>query len=232
MTTAITNAINTAFGAAVASASGARILLTDPASPATDVGVNTTAAPGFQGTTGFTVTGGGLANNANTRVRYEESETVTTVGNRMVTVIDATTKRMVYMDRFNQIDYRLQVSRLKALAERYQPDAIIAEANSMGGPLVETLQWEDLPVQPFTTTNATKAAIIDGLALAFERGELTILNDATLINELQAYESERLPSGLIRYSAPEGMHDDCVMSLALAWAAVADSGPLLLWGDR
>ena len=145
----------------------------------------------------------------------------------VVTVIDATTKRMVYMDRFNQIDYRLQVSRLKALAERYQPDAIIAEANSMGGPLVETLQWEDLPVQPFTTTNATKAAIIDGLALAFERGELTILNDATLINELQAYESERLPSGLIRYSAPEGMHDDCVMSLALAWYGCSTTGPLI-----
>jgi len=34
----------------------------------------------------------------------------------------------------------------------------------------------------------------------------------------------------VRYAAPEGMHDDCVMSLAFAWYAVADSGPLLLWG--
>ncbi len=31
---------------------------------------------------------------------------------------------------------------------------------------------------------------------------------------------ERLPSGLLRYGAPEGMHDDMVMSLALAWQAV------------
>lgn len=145
----------------------------------------------------------------------------------VVSVIDATTKRMVFMDRFNQIDYRIQVSRLKALAERYKPDAIVAESNSMGGPLVETLQWEDLPVQPFVTTNATKAAIIDGLALAFERGELAILNDATLIAELRAYESERLPSGLIRYSAPEGLHDDCVMSLALAWYGCSTTGPLI-----
>jgi len=55
------------------------------------------------------------------------------------------------------------------------------------------------------------------LAHLVERGEIEILNDPILISELQAYEMERLPSGLLRYSAPSGMHDDCVMSLALAW---------------
>ena len=39
---------------------------------------------------------------------------------------------------------------------------------------------------------------------------------------------ERLPSGMLRYSAPEGMHDDTVMSLALAWHGIYDSVPLLL----
>ena len=38
-----------------------------------------------------------------------------------------------------------------------------------------------------------------------------------LLGELLAFQAERLPSGLMRYSAPEGMHDDCVISLALAW---------------
>lgn len=145
----------------------------------------------------------------------------------VISVIDATDKRMVYLDRFNQIDYRIQVSRLKALVDRYKPDAIVAESNSMGGPLVEQLQWEDMPVQPFQTTNSSKAAAIDGLALAFERGDLRILNDVTLVNELQAYESDRLPSGLIRYGAPEGMHDDTVMSLALAWYGCSTTVPLM-----
>jgi hypothetical protein len=134
----------------------------------------------------------------------------------------------VYVDRFNQIDYALQTQRLKVLRDRYQPGVIIAESNAMGEPLVEQLWRDGLPVQPFTTTNATKAQIIDGLSMAFERGEITILNDDILINELQAYEMTRLPSGLFRYSAPEGMHDDCVMSLALAWAGVQDSGEILL----
>jgi len=61
---------------------------------------------------------------------------------------------------------------------------------------------------------------------------LAILDDPVLVGELQAYDMQRLPSGMVRYGAPEGMHDDTVMSLALAWSAVADSGPLLLWGDR
>jgi hypothetical protein len=74
-------------------------------------------------------------------------------------------------------------------------------------------------VPPFTTTYATKTAVIDALALAFERGDLAILPDPVLLAELQAYEMERLPSGLLRYSAPEGMHDDTVMALAFAWQA-------------
>ena len=50
-----------------------------------------------------------------------------------------------------------------------------------------------------------------------ERGTITIPNDPALIGELQAFEAKPLPSGLTRYAAPEGLHDDCVMSLALAW---------------
>ena len=143
-------------------------------------------------------------------------------------VVDMTDNALVHLDRFNQIDYTVQVGRLRALAERFRPVSIVAEKNSMGEPLVEQLQREDLPVEPFQTTNATKAAAIDGLSLAFERGDISILNDMVLINELQSYEMERLPSGMLRYSAPEGLHDDTVMALALAWTGVTTT-PWLLW---
>ena len=63
-----------------------------------------------------------------------------------------------------------------------------------------------LPVRDFTTTNATKADIIESLAAAFEQGNIRILDDPTLIAELQAYEVDRLPSGMVRYSAPDGFH--------------------------
>jgi hypothetical protein len=66
-------------------------------------------------------------------------------------------------------------------------------------------------------TNKTKVQLIDSLALAFEKSEIRILPDPTLIGELQAYKVERLPSGTLRYNAPDGFHDDCVIALALAW---------------
>ena len=73
----------------------------------------------------------------------------------------------------------------------------------------------------FKFTNATKGNIVESLALAFEKGTIKIIPDETLIGELQAYEMERLPSGMMRYNAPAGMHDDCVMSLALAWSGAS-----------
>jgi hypothetical protein len=136
-------------------------------------------------------------------------------------VVDTTTRELVHVDRSNRVDYQVQVGRLQALCARFAPDAVYAEQNSMGEPIVEQLQRLHLPVVPFQTTNASKAVIIDGLALAFERGELRILDDETVLGELLAYQAERLPSGLLRYGAPEGLHDDCVMSLALAWSGAA-----------
>jgi len=147
----------------------------------------------------------------------------------VLTIIDLKTKSMAAIDRFTQIDYGIQVGRIKALYDRFRPLSIEAELNSMGEPLVEQLQRDGFPVRGFMTTNATKEAAIRGLEGAFERGEIRILNDPVLIGELQAYEQERLPAGKFRFSAPAGMHDDCVMSLAIAWAAVADSGPVVLW---
>lgn len=135
----------------------------------------------------------------------------------VLTVLDATDRRMVFMDRFNQIDYPLQLERLRILHSHFKATLIIGERNAMGDPLMDQLRREGLPVWAFTTSNATKGAAIEDLALAFERQELQILNDPVLVGELQAYEAERLPSGMLRYGAPGGMHDDCVMSLALAW---------------
>jgi hypothetical protein len=135
----------------------------------------------------------------------------------VLVVIDMTTKEVVHVDRFNQIDYAVQVPRLVALCGRFTPDAVYVEQNSIGVPLIEQLQRAGLPVTPFVTTNASKAMIIDGLALAFERGEIRIPDDPVLVGELLAYDAERLPGGLLRYGAPAGMHDDCVMALALAW---------------
>ena len=57
-----------------------------------------------------------------------------------ISVLDATLGEQVALDRFSDIDYEYQSERLHRWAELYKPVQIVAEANSMGGPLVERLQ--------------------------------------------------------------------------------------------
>ena len=142
----------------------------------------------------------------------------------VIAVFDVSTRELVHLDRFNQIDWSLQRTRLKALYERFQPVAIIAEANSIGQPQIEALQADGLPVLPFTTTNASKAELVDTLALSFERQDIAILDDPTLTSELMAYQAKKLPSGLLQYGAPEGQHDDTVIALGLAVWGASNSG--------
>lgn len=139
-------------------------------------------------------------------------------------VLDARDKAVVALDRFTQIEYSLQLARLRALRTRYPHAALVAEANSIGGPLVEQLRRDGVNVSAFQTTHASKGQIIESLAVAFEQGELRIPATQWLIDELLAFDQERLPSGSMRYGAPRGGHDDGVMALAIAWHGVQLSG--------
>jgi phage FluMu gp28-like protein len=139
-----------------------------------------------------------------------------------------TDMRQVALDRMTDTDYASQRMRLSTLAKKYNSAVIMAEANSIGQPNIEALQNMGLSVQGFTTTNATKAKIIQGLELALERGDIRLLDNEQQTNELMAYESEKLPSGLIRYGAPEGMHDDTVMALAIGLYGISRSNVEIL----
>lgn len=127
--------------------------------------------------------------------------------------------QVVALDRFNQIGWQVQRDRVMATVQRYGVDEIVAEYNSIGGPNIEELQAAGLPVTAFNTSNESKTRVIQQLVGAFERREIRIPNDPVLIGELEAYEAKRLPSGKWQYNAPEGMHDDTVIALALAWEA-------------
>ncbi len=134
----------------------------------------------------------------------------------VIVVFDTLFREMVSMDRFNQIDYNVQSERLVNLYNRFKPYSILAERNSMGEPIIDALRARGLPIQGFQTTAISKAQIITQLMLAFEQNDIKILNNPVLVSELQNYEAVRLPGGSLRYSAPDGQHDDTVMALALA----------------
>lgn len=131
----------------------------------------------------------------------------------------------VALDRFNQIDYYFQRQRIAALCETWKPKRIMVELNSIGAPNFEMLQRDGLPVTGFTTTQTSKAALIEAFSLALETGRVKLLPDEAGRSELQAYERTTTANGLSRYSAPSGMHDDTVIARALMYRCMSETQP-------
>jgi hypothetical protein len=71
---------------------------------------------------------------------------------------------------------------------------------------------------PVKFTAPVKAHLVEKLAFALEKREITFPDIPEVISELRAFSIEKTPAGNIRYTAPEGLHDDIVMSMALAVA--------------
>ena len=91
------------------------------------------------------------------------------------------------------------------------------EVNNQGDVFFEMLRKKvGNLVQPFTTTTKTKPMIIEELAVDFEQGNISLPDTDYLIDELEAFTYIFDPrTRRVKYSAPEGVHDDCVMSLAI-----------------
>lgn len=128
---------------------------------------------------------------------------------------------MVDFDRFNQIDYVFQVERLASMVAKWHGAIVHAETNSMGEAVIEQVERRGIRVVRFTTTAQSKPPLIESLALALERGEYAIQDIPVLVGELQAYTmTMNKITGRASYSAPDGMNDDTVMSLALSWHGI------------
>jgi len=129
------------------------------------------------------------------------------------------TPHLVQFDRFNTLSYALQIDRVEAVAKKYGA-YVLMDATGLGDPIYDTLQARGVPVYPYHMSTARKTTIIQNLAVALETKGITFPANRILEHELNAYMYEITPAGTIRYSAPEGDHDDSVVSLALAvWAA-------------
>ncbi len=145
----------------------------------------------------------------------------------VITVLDVNTREMVALDRFNRVDYPVLEDRLLATYRKWHLDGMVVESNSIGAPVIDHLREHDINIIPFTTTNTSKHDIIQRLQSAFEHGLIHIIDNPILVGELLSYESKRTPSGNYTYSAPEGQHDDCVMSLAFAWYSISNDAWLI-----
>ena len=90
----------------------------------------------------------------------------------------------------------------------------LVDSTGVGDPIVEDLSRESPAVEGFKFSQPSKQQLMEGLAASIQRQEITFY-DPLLVRELETFEYEFTRSG-VKYSAPQGLHDDGVYALALA----------------
>lgn len=88
------------------------------------------------------------------------------------------------------------------------------DSTGVGDPIVEDLQRAGCQVEAVVLSARTKQAAVERMISAIQQGRITY-PDGVLRAELDSLTAERMSYG-VRYAAPSGRHDDCVMALALA----------------
>jgi len=106
------------------------------------------------------------------------------------------------------------------------------DSTGVGDPIVEELQATRPNITGLKFTQASKQQLMEGLAVAIQNQEISIHPSMTwLIDELESFEFVYTRTG-VKYSAPEGMHDDGVCALALAYKQkreVVKQGKIRMW---
>ena len=80
--------------------------------------------------------------------------------------------------------------------------------------MLQELQTKGANFEGYLFTERSKQTLMEGLAIDLQRGDLFI-PDNEIRHELEQFEYEYTKRG-VKYSAPVGLHDDCVCALALA----------------
>ena len=141
--------------------------------------------------------------------------------------IDIGNGRIATVERFNELSWAIQRERIVLMAKRFNNAQIIIDSSGFSAgdviaedlldhPLIKDLKMAQLSVLPFKFTNPSKRALVEKLIICIEQQLITFPGIEQLISELKAFTYDVTEFGNIRYTAPEGMHDDCVIALGLA----------------
>jgi len=145
----------------------------------------------------------------------------------VLTVMDMATSQVVAFERFSDTSWAIQKEKIVLMAKAYNNAQVVIDATGFSAgsviaeelsdpPIVLDLRSVALRVIPFKFSNQSKRALVEKLIVSIEQRLISVPKIDTLITELQSFTYDVTDFGNIRYSAPEGMYDDCVMSLGLA----------------
>lgn len=111
-----------------------------------------------------------------------------------------------------QAPWSVTLRRITGLIGKRIPTLV--DSTGVGDPIVEKLQESCPKVTGFKFSSQSKQKLMEGLAVAIQQGEVRY-PEGVIKDQLMMFEYEYTATG-VRYSAPDGMHDDAVMALALA----------------
>ncbi|UNQ40943.1 hypothetical protein MPC38_06745 [Prescottella equi] len=138
----------------------------------------------------------------------------------VIFVADAESRQIVYHERFNQIDWGLQKSRIINAYNKFGCASGVIDATGVGDAIFDDLRAEGLNLEGFKFTSTTKQELVSNLSVAMDNGNISYPDIPELINELEIFAYEQRANGNFIYSAPEGFHDDEVMALGLVNRAI------------
>jgi hypothetical protein len=140
---------------------------------------------------------------------------------------------VTFFQRWRNIDWPIQKSKLLALWQAHGFPWLVIDSTGVGDPFVQEIKLVASDrVDEFVFSPKSKAILVEGLIVAVEQKLLGLPDEPILLNELEAYEFRELPSGALRYEAPEGLHDDVVMALGLAWRGHAKGAGIAMAVER
>jgi hypothetical protein len=90
----------------------------------------------------------------------------------------------------------------------------LVDSTGVGDPIVEILQRAHTNAEGYNFSLKSKQQLMEGLAVDIQQQHVRF-PEGPIAQELRDFEYEYTRTG-VRYTAPEGLHDDCVMALALA----------------
>lgn len=133
----------------------------------------------------------------------------------VITPIDLTTFKVGNQESFNQIDYNLQKSRIETQHYKFNKAEVTLDTTGVGEPVYDDLSLK-IPVRAYQFTENSRRNLLVNLQVLLEQGIIKIPNDQELIDQLRSFQYELSENGKVKIVAPHGVHDDRVMSLALA----------------
>lgn len=134
----------------------------------------------------------------------------------VITIIDLMTFNVVLQERFNQIDYNLQKAKIEALYHKYFKPLVYIDSTGVGEPIYDDLCKAGMNIQPFKFNEGSRKDLLNNLAILIEQAKIWIPDSEVLKSELKSFQYALSESGKVKMQVPAGVHDDTVMSLALA----------------